>query len=847
MLVAAPTGSGKTVVAEYAVASALNYGRKIFYTTPIKALSNQKFSDLRKRYGADRVGLLTGDNSINGDARVVVMTTEVLRNMIYAGSATLDGLGYVVLDEVHYLQDSYRGPVWEEVIIHTPASVQLVCLSATVSNAKELADWLSTVRGPTRCVTEFERPVDLVHLYMVGEKGAVKDHLLPTLVSQRANPEAQRFDRATTGPPRKGMRMQRTYYTPRRTDVIERLDDEDLLPALYFIFSRAACSDAARSALDSGMRFTNSIERQRIRALIDHHTAGLTDKDLDVLGFDSWSACMEAGIASHHAGMVPPFKEAVEACFIQGLIKVVFATETLALGVNMPARSVVIEKLSKYTGDHHESLTPSSFTQLAGRAGRRGIDTIGHAVVLWNPFIGFDTVAALALSRSFPLTSSFRPTFNMAVNLVRRLERQEAHAILQRSFAQFQGNRELVKTRARLDARQSQFDRLVEVSTCHLGDVATYRILEIEAEQAAKLARRSSSGDIEHSLQRLRPGDVVPHASAPANRLAVMATADRRGDRSIRVRCSTVGMGSVTISADDLTDPVVTIGHIALPQPYAPNDRGFQREVARRLRTAKLTHGHPLIDDPYEASANAAQAVRARDSHPVHSCHDRHEHLRALRQLERAQRDSDEDETRLQTASGSLSRKLDAILDLLSHRGYVDGWTLTPSGERLSRLFHESDLLVSETLEAGLFDGLDAASVAALASVFVYEMRSSGAAPNPDFPTRELRGRFAHIERLTVSLNNSEASAKLNLTRPPDPGFMALTYSWALGHALDEVLDDEEITGGDFVRTMKILIDLLRQIGQISPLSSTSAAARAASDSLLRGVVEASSRVGEPA
>ena len=721
-----------------------------------------------------------------------------------------------------------------------------MCLSATVSNARELADWLSTVRGPTRCITEFERPVELVHLYMVGEKGTEKNHLIPTLSHGRVNPEAHRFEKATTGPPRKGMRVRRNYYTPRRMDVIDRLDDENLLPALYFIFSRAACSDAARAALDSGVRLTNSVERQRIRVLIEHHTAGLTDKDLDVLGFDSWSACMEAGIASHHAGMVPPFKEAVEACFIQGLIKVVFATETLALGVNMPARSVVIEKLTKFTGDHHETLTPASFTQLAGRAGRRGIDSIGHAVVLWNPFITYDTVAALAMSRSFPLTSSFRPTFNMAVNLVRRLGRSEAHAILQRSFAQFQGDRDLVKTRAKLDARQSQFERLVELSTCHLGSVTEYRDLDLAADQAVKAARRASSGDIELSLQRLRPGDVVAHASAAANRLVVLATADRRGDRSVRVRCSTVGMGTITLSADDLNEPLDTIGHIALPQPYAPSDRGFQREVARRLRTAKLTARRPDTGEGEDLPAQAARALVLRDTHPVHSCHDTNEHIRALRQLERAQRDSDEDERRLQTASGSLSRKLDAILELLTHRGYVNGWSLTAAGERLSRLFHESDLLVAETLDAGLFDGLDAPSVAALASVFVYEMRSSGAAPAPNFPTRELRGRFAQIDRLTASLNNSEAIAKLNMTRPPDPGFMALAYTWALGHSLDEVLHDEDITGGDFVRTMKILIDLLRQIGQIAPVTATSVAARKAAESLLRGVVEASSRVGDP-
>ena len=421
VLVAAPTGSGKTVVADYAIDLALAGGRKAFYTTPIKALSNQKHGDLVRRLGGERVGLLTGDNAINGDAPVVVMTTEVLRNMIYAGSPALDGLHVVVLDEVHYLQDHYRGPVWEEVIIHLPPDVGLVCLSATVSNAEELADWITTVRGACDAVIEEKRPVELVNLYLVGDKGSPDLHLLPTLVDGRANPEASRLDAeslragAGAGRPDRG-RPRRRFFTPNRLDVVDLLAEEDLLPAIYFIFSRAACDDAVATCLDAGIRLTTPEERDRIRDIIDAHIAGLGDADLHVLGYSRWAAGLEAGVAAHHAGMVPPFKEAVEACFAAGLVKVVFATETLALGINMPARTVVIEKLTKFTGERHEFLTPGDYTQLTGRAGRRGIDPLGHAVVLWSPFVPFEQVAALAASRSFRLTSAFRPTYNMAAS-----------------------------------------------------------------------------------------------------------------------------------------------------------------------------------------------------------------------------------------------------------------------------------------------------------------------------------------------------------------------------------------------------------------------------------------------
>jgi ATP-dependent RNA helicase HelY len=403
VLVAAPTGAGKTVVAEHAVARALREGGKTFYTTPIKALSNQKYHDLVSRHGSSAVGLLTGDNSINGDAPVVVMTTEVLRNMIYARSGALAGLRYVVLDEVHYLQDAYRGPVWEEVMIHLPPEVRLVCLSATVSNATELAEWITTVRGPTSAVIETERPVELDHLYLVDDRTSEELVLIPTLVEGHPNPLGERFDVDPTLVVRG--RRRRRFATPRRVEVVELLAERDLLPAIYFIFSRAACDDAALAVARAGLRLTAAGDAGRIRAIAERHTAALSDGDLDVLGYDQWLAGLEAGIAAHHAGMVPPFKEAVEECFAAGLIRVVFATETLALGINMPARSVVVERLTKFGGDHHEFLTAGQFAQLTGRAGRRGIDTRGQAVVLWSPFVSFGEVAGLAGSRRFVLTS----------------------------------------------------------------------------------------------------------------------------------------------------------------------------------------------------------------------------------------------------------------------------------------------------------------------------------------------------------------------------------------------------------------------------------------------------------
>ena len=345
VLVAAPTGSGKTVVGEFAVHLALAEGRKCFYTTPIKALSNQKYADLVSRYSAANVGLLTGDNSINGEAPVVVMTTEVLRNMLYAGSVTLGGLGYVVLDEVHYLADRSRGAVWEEVIIQLPESVQVAALSATVSNAEEFGDWLEQVRGGTTVIVDETRPVPLWQHMLAGRRvydlfarnGAVNPEL--RRLAQR-DQDAYRDGSRRPGRGGAGYGGHRPvrYRPPSRPDAIERLDAEGLLPAITFIFSRAGCDAAVQQCLAAGLRLTTPEESAEIARIAAARTAGLADSDRQVLGYPDWLTGLRRGIAAHHAGLLPTFKEVVEELFAAGLIRAVFATETLALGINMPGQ-----------------------------------------------------------------------------------------------------------------------------------------------------------------------------------------------------------------------------------------------------------------------------------------------------------------------------------------------------------------------------------------------------------------------------------------------------------------------------------------------------------------------------
>ncbi len=838
VLVAAPTGSGKTVVAEHAVAITLvgPAGSKVFYTTPIKALSNQKYGDLVRAYGPERVGLLTGDNSINGDAPVVVMTTEVLRNMIYSGSSALRGLRFVVLDEVHYLQDAYRGPVWEEVMIHLPPDVRLVCLSATVSNAEELADWISTVRGPTATVIEERRPVELENLYLVGDKNSEHLHLLPTLVDGRPNPEADRLDNESLqvrGRPER--RPRRRFFTPRRVEVIERLAEEGMLPNICFVFSRKGCDEAVASCLDSGLRLTTPDERARIRALVDERTANLSDSDLDVLGFGRWLAGLEAGLAAHHAGMVPPFKETVEACFAEGLIKAVFATETLALGINMPARSVVIERLTKFTGERREFLTPGEYTQLTGRAGRRGIDEVGYAIVLWSPFVPFDQVAALASSRTYALRSAFRPTFNMAANLVRRYEPAEAHHLLNLSFAQYQADREVVRLESRLERQQARLDRLRDEARCERGDVEEYRRLRAEA-QTEQRSQRSPQRDLEDGLTRLVPGDVITQGGRT---MAVLSVSQRKGG-STRVRALTASQKVIQLGAQDFDAIPEPVSRIDLPVPYLPHNRGWETKVVQRLRriqTDGVDGARRRLPRDEDLAFNAAAG------HPVADCPDRDAHLRAAAQADRVERELADIERQVRGRTESLARRFDRVLRLLEAWGYLEGWALTERGRVLARTYHECDLLVAEAMTTGLFDDLDPAQLAGLVSCFTYEHRGPSTPPAPWFPSTTVRTRFAELERLSDELTADEEAAGLPRTRPPDAGFCALAHAWAAGESLHTVLDDEQLSGGDFVRNIKQLIDLLRQVGEVAPNAATAEAGRAAAEALYRGVVAASSAI----
>lgn len=889
VLVCAPTGAGKTVVGEFAVDLALQAGQKCFYTTPIKALSNQKHSDLVRRYGSERIGLLTGDQSINGDAPVVVMTTEVLRNMLYAGSDALQGLSYVVMDEVHFLADRMRGAVWEEVILHLPEEVRLVSLSATVSNAEEFGGWIKTVRGDTTVVVDEHRPVPLWQHMLVGKRlfdlfdysatagkaGQGSHRVDPELVRHIAHRrEADRL--ADWEPRRRGRRDggrsggPGLHRPPSRPDVIAALDREGLLPAITFIFSRAGCDGAVKQCLRSPLRLTSEEDRARIAEVIDRRCGDLAEADLAVLDYYEWREGLLRGLAAHHAGMLPTFRHTVEELFTAGLIKAVFATETLALGINMPARTVVLEKLVKFNGEQHMPLTPGEYTQLTGRAGRRGIDVEGHAVVIWNPHESTaepTEIAGLASTRTFPLRSSFAPSYNMTINLVSQLSPAAAHQLLERSFAQYQADRSVVGLVRGVERGEKMLDeiaaelgwdrRSTDVEPAVL-DYARLRAKIGERERAqsrvSRLQRRQAAND---TLSSLRRGDIITITNGRRGGLAVVLEPARDADDP-RPLVLTENRWAGRISSADYPGGAAPVGSMTLPKRVEHRQPRVRRDLASALLSAAEGLTMPSArkrrggsDEP-DVDPELLALREALRRHPAHRLADREARVRVAERYLRVERDNEQIRGKVNAATNSLARTFDRIVGLLSERGYIGPGPdkeprVTDDGRLLARIYSESDLLVAECLRSGVWKGLQAAELAAVLSAMVFESRGSDG-PTPfhaiDMPTPAVRRALTETRRLSDALRADEHRHRLNPARPPDEGFVPAVYRWATTGNLAAALDASDVAGsgvplsaGDFVRWCRQVLDLLDQVRNAAPEAAVRRAAQRAIDDIRRGVV----------
>ncbi|CAN5244349.1 hypothetical protein BH20ACT5_BH20ACT5_02930 [soil metagenome] len=640
--------------------------------------------------------------------------------------------------------------------------------------------------------------------------------------------------------------------------MVTRLDREGLLPSIDFIFSRAGCQAAVGQCVGAGLRLNDEADRRLVREIVESRCAEISPDDLHVLGYWQWLDGLERGIAAHHAGLIPTFKETVEELFLAGLVKVVFATETLALGINMPARSVLLERLVKYNGETHADITAGEYTQLTGRAGRRGIDVEGHAVVQWSPGVDPGLVAGLASTRTYPLRSSFRPSYNMAVNLVGQVGRTAARALLESSFAQFQADRSVVGLARQVQRNTEALAGYAEAMTCHLGEFGEYAALRRQIKTRESLLSREGAtrrrAEALESLEVLRPGDVIRVPSGRRQGLAVVLDAGLSALAEPRPLVRTEDRWAGRLAAADFPSPVQSLARVAVPKHFNHRSPQARRDLASTLRNARVGHDLGPRKKGRSLAADDAELARLRTAlkaHPCHGCPDREDHARWAERWDRLTRETDALSSRVRAKTHSISRMFDRVCALLTERGYLDGDAVTDAGRGLARIWSESDLLVAECLRSGVWAELDPPGLAAVVSALLYESRRGDGTATARIPDGPVRVALAEMGRIWAGLEAAESRHKLTLTREPDPGFCWLAYHWAAGEPLDRVLGgvdggEAELSAGDFVRWCRQLIDLLDQIakaeaGDFVEHSRVRRTARDAVTGIRRGVIAYSS------
>lgn len=733
VVVSAPTGSGKTLVGEYAIHRALAHGQKVFYTTPLKALSNQKLRDFREAYGDDNVGLMTGDLSVNREASIVVMTTEIFRNMLYAEASEQDDpladVEAVVLDECHYMNDSQRGTVWEESIIHCPPSVQLVALSATVANAGQLTDWIQKVHGPTTLVLSDYRPVPLQFSFC-SAKGL---HPLLNDAGTGLHPNCKVW-RAPKGHKRKGRSAKPPQPEPPPISfVVAQMAERDMLPAIYFIFSRRGCDKAVR---DLGIQcLVNKEEQARIRARLKAYSSENPEAVRDGIHADA----LLRGIAAHHAGVLPAWKELIEELFQQGLVKVVFATETLAAGINMPARTTVIAALSKRTERGHRPLMGSEFLQMAGRAGRRGLDSRGYVVTVQSRFEGVREAGQLATSPADPLVSQFTPSYGMVLNLLQRHDLNKARELVERSFGRYLASLDLVEEEDVLSQLRLQLGQLEGVA----GDIPwedfeeyeklrgrlreerrLLRILQQQAEETLAneltLALQFASTGTLVSLKspqlrgRVTPAVIVDKIEGPGQFPLLLCLSDE--NLWLLLPCQSV----VSIHAEL---SCLQVDGVTAPDLHKAGElrHGDQASGGLALAVAHVARRHDMTMPQYDLAGEVltqARTVQAleqeQEAHPAHRWGDRKQLKKHRRRMEELEQEIEERQRLLHHRSNRHWETFLALLEILQQFGCLDELTPTEIGRTVAALRGDNELWLGLALMSGHLDDLSAPDLAAV-------------------------------------------------------------------------------------------------------------------------------------
>ena len=841
VVVSAPTGSGKTLVGEYAIHRALAHGRKVFYTTPLKALSNQKLRDFREQFGNERVGLMTGDLTVNREASIVVMTTEIFRNMLYAeiedGDDPLEGVEAVVLDECHYMNDSQRGTVWEESIIHCPPVVQLVALSATVANAGQLTDWIERVHGPTQLVMSNYRPVPLQFSFC-SAKGL---HPLLNEEGTGLHPNCKVW-RAPQGHRRKGPKTPKPPQpeAPPLGFVVAQMAEREMLPAIYFIFSRRGCDKAVR---DLGkVCLVSPPEQARIAARLEAFVAATPEAVRDG-GHDE---ALLRGIAAHHAGVLPAWKELIEELFQQGLVKVVFATETLAAGINMPARSTVISALSKRTERGHRPLMGSEFLQMAGRAGRRGLDTQGYVVTVQSRFEGVREAGQLATAPADPLVSQFTPSYGMVLNLLQRYELAKAKELVERSFGRYLATLDLTDDEARIAELRDQLsqlsDQAVEVAWDDFEDYEKQRgrlreerrllrILQQQAEETVAheltVALRFASEGALVSLKapalrgRIAPAVIVEKVDGPGQFPLLLCLTDE--NVWVLVPCTAVVSLHAELSC-------LQVKGLPVPELRRAGElrHGDQSSGGLALAVAHMARRHDMTTPQYDLAGEVQDQAHlvhelelTLELHPAHRAGDRKKLRKQRFRIEELEAEIEERQRILHFRANRHWDTFLALIEILRHFGCLageEGLEPTEIGRTVGALRGDNELWLGLALMSGHLDELEPADLAAVFEAISTEVNRpdlwSGFPPSPasEEALHDLRGIRRELQR-------QQEVASLVMPLWFEPELMGLVHAWAKGVSWSDLIANTSLDEGDVVRIMRRTVDLLAQVPYCEAIS----------------------------
>ena len=799
VIVSAPTGSGKTLVAEFAIYTALARGRRIAYTTPLKALSNQKYADFCRQFGQERVGILTGDVKVNTRAPVIVMTTEILRNMFYTGG--LDSLEFVVLDECHYMGDEGRGTVWEEIIVNAPKDVALVGLSATVKNIAEIADWISLVHRPIVPITHPHRSVPLQYLVadLSGEihtYEAVRNGKVRLLGQEREG----------------GYNDKGRWYTRRVVDptvMLDELESRGWLPAIYFIFSRAGCERAMETVLAEGKPLLTKSQQQRVDEAIREavsDTPTMAESPLNQTIFQA----LGMGVGLHHAGVLPSVKRLIELLFERGLCKVVFATETMSLGIHMPAKSVVLQSLTKRTDRGFRSLLHNELTQMAGRAGRRGIDPEGKCVMALDVRDGLEDMMRVVDGPPEPVLSQFKLGYgSVALLLATGQDMATIRRTVESSFGQYQN---LKKIRG-LEAEVASLEMAVEDArrfTAPCGDfsrIGRYRAARAQVEQ--QRMARGRAGRHGRSVAEAEPGRLALVRRKSGASLGIICGLDRRRHRML-----------VTVLLPHGTTVQMKEGNIKkifwqTPPLHLPRDwERRTRSLGEQLEALSVPE---LVER--ERSQGPEGALAAIECHRCPwGSQSRCDH--SWKGVEALEGRLGQKREMLDAFKNAYWQEFCRVVAVLERFGAVQDGKLLAKGQLISGLRHDNELLVAEMVDRGILEDTTLAEAAALCSCLIEESRSGDAAVARLFLKKrpKLRRKLQELESLAHTVLEVQRHHHLPMPVGVSTGFMPSVFRWASGEDDWTGIVEESFGGheGDLIRALRRLIDVLRQLGEAS-------------------------------